>query len=43
MKTRVWEGWLVVSFLADANASLFIIVAASTSSIHCRQYACQVG
>jgi hypothetical protein len=40
MKTRGWEGWLAVSFLADTVAALFATVAALDSSLCCRQYAC---
>jgi hypothetical protein len=29
MKTRGWEGWFVVSFLADAATALFGTIAAS--------------
>jgi hypothetical protein len=43
MKTRGWEGWLVVSFLADTAATLFAAVAALASSLCHHQYACQAG
>jgi hypothetical protein len=43
MKTRGWEGWLVVSFIDDTTATLFATVAASASSLCHRQYACQAG
>jgi hypothetical protein len=47
MKTRGWEGWLVVSFIADTTATLFATlfatVAASASSLCHHQYACQAG
>jgi hypothetical protein len=43
MKTRSWEGWLAVFFLADTIASLFATVAALASSLRYRQYACQAG
>jgi hypothetical protein len=43
MKTGPWEGWLVVSFLADTVAALFAVVAASASSLHHHQYVCQAG
>jgi hypothetical protein len=35
---RPWEGWLIVSFLADTVAALFAVVAASVSSLRPRQY-----
>jgi hypothetical protein len=43
MKTRGWEGWLIVSFLADTAAALFTAVAALASSLRRRQYAYQAG
>jgi hypothetical protein len=43
MKTRGWEGWLIVSFLADAAATLFAAVVASASSLCRYQYAYQAG
>jgi hypothetical protein len=42
MKTRGWEGWLIVSFLAIA-AALFTVVTTLASSLHHCQYACQEG
>jgi hypothetical protein len=43
MKTRGWECWLIVSFLADAVIALFIAIAAMASSLCHRQYAYQAG
>jgi hypothetical protein len=39
MKTRGWEGWLAISFLANAIVALFAAVAASASSPRRHQYA----
>jgi hypothetical protein len=42
MKTRGWGGWIVTSFLADIVAAIFTAITASPSSLHHRQFACQV-